>query len=428
MLYSQQIKFFMAFAVGLSLSSRSQINLGKLKDKAGNVISNSTNGNTTKSDPVNSDNSGGTRIINSGKDPFNGSGNTIVTIAGSGSTNEMGFKDEKGKDALFQQPEGITTDENGNIYVADKNNHRIRKITPAGEVITFAGSGTADTKNGEGKEASFDQPFYIWYDGIKNFYVVEDRNNIRKINKEGKVTTVFKSKNYPGYTDGEIGDANFDGVRSVVTNSKGEIFILESNNNCIRKLSGGVVSTFAGNKNAKLTYETQVKDGPGEKATFWNLRTMVIDKADNLYVIDGSQKIRKITPDGIVSTLPFDELIKNTKSIYEINEGDNHGVRDIDVFNELAILNNGNFLIGTEKGCIHEVSADIKNIHFVYTGTHCNSFKESDYRSMTEMVDGEDCKGCVGSDRSKPLTVSKEGKIYFTERSFHCVREIKFKK
>ncbi len=428
MLYSKHIKFCLAFALCASLPVYSQINLGKLKDKANNAISNSSSGNNTQSNPVSTDNSNGSKTLNAGKDPFNGSGNIIVTIAGSGSTNEMGFKDEKGKDALFQHPEGITSDENGNVYVADKNNQRIRKITPVGEVSTFAGSGDRDTKNGEGKEAAFDQPFYIWYDGAKYFYVIEDRNNIRKINKEGKVTTVFRAKNYPGYTDGEIGDANFDGVKSVVSNSKGELFILDNANRCIRKLSGGTVSTFAGNKNAQLTYETQVKDGPGEKATFWNPRTMVIDKSDNLYVIDGPQKIRKITPDGVVSTLPFDELIKNTKSIYEIDNGENHGVRDIDVFYELALLNNGNFLIGTEKGCIHEVSADVKSIHFVYTGNSCNSHKDSDYRSMTEMKDGEDCKGCIGSDRSKPLTVTKDGKLYFTEKEFHCVREIKLKK
>ena len=85
-------------------------------------------------------------------------------------------------------------------------------------------------------------------------------------------------------------------------------------------------------------------------------------------------------------------------------------------------------MIGTEKGCIHEVSADVKTIHFVYTGVFCNSHKDSDYRSMTEMVDGEDCKGCIGSDKVKPLTVTKDGKIYFTERNYHCVREIKLKK
>lgn len=427
MSHSQHIKICAALAVCASLSGYSQINLGRLKDKANNAISNSSSGNNTQS-TTSSDNSSGTKLLHTGKDPFNGSGNTIVTLAGSGSGSEMGFKDEKGKDALFQHPEGITSDENGNVYVADKNNHRIRKITPTGDVTTFAGSGDRDTKNGEGKEAAFDQPFYIWYDGVKNFYVVEDKNNIRKINKEGKVTSLFKAKNYPGYIDGEIGDANFDGVRSVVSNSKGEIFILDANNNCIRKLSGGVVSTFAGNKNAQLQYETQVKDGPGAKATFWNLRTMVIDKSDNLYVIDGPQRIRKIAPDGTVSTLPFDELIKNTKSTYEINEGDSHGVRDVDVFYDMTVLANGIFLIGTEKGSIHEVSADVKTIHFVYTGIFCNSHKDSDYRSMTEMIDGEDCKGCIGSDKVKPLTVTKDGKIYFTERNYHCVREIKLKK
>ena len=359
------------------------------------------------------------------KDPFNGTGNTIVTLAGSGSSNETGLKDAKGKEALFQYPEGITTDEIGNIYVADKNNNCIRKITPAGEVSTFAGSGERGTVNGLGKEASFDLPFYIWYDGQKNFYVVENNNTVRKINKEGKVTTPVKASNYPGYVNGEIGDANFDGIKSAVTNSKGELFILDANNNCIRKISGGVVSTFAGSKKVSLQYETDVKDGSAANATFWNLKFMVIDKSDNLYVCDAAQRIRKISAEGIVSTLPFDVLIKNTKSTYEMDDGNSHGVRDVGVFSELAILPNGKFLISNDKGCIYEISEDIKTIDFVYTGIYCNSHNAGKYRGVTEVVDGEDCKACVGSDKPKQLAVSKDGKIYFTDQIFHCVREIK---
>lgn len=366
-------------------------------------------------------------LANAQKDPFNGTGNTIVTTAGSGSSSEMGLKDAKGKEALFQHPEGITTDENGNIYVADKNNNCIRKITPAGEVSTFAGSGERGTINGVGKEAGFDQPFYIWYDGQKNFYVVENNNTVRRINKEGKVSTPVKASNYPGYVDGEIGDANFDGIKSVVCNSKSELFILDANNNCVRKLSEGVVSTYAGNKNASLQYESEVKDGPAAKATFWNLKFMVIDKSDNLYVCDAPQRIRKISPDGIVSTLPFAELIKNTKSTFEMDDGTFHGVRDVGVFSEMALLPNGKFLISNEKGCIYEVSEDVKTIRFVYTGIFCNSHNANEYRGVNEAVDGEDCKGCIGSDKVKQVAVGRDGKIYFSDQTFHCIREIKLK-
>lgn len=406
-------------------SAYAQINIGKIKDKANKAITNSTNTNSGNGSAVNT--SSGTPILNSGKDPFTGTGNTIVTLAGAGSSSEMGLKDAKGTEALFQYPESITTDENGNIYVADKNNHCIRKITAAGEVSTFAGSGERGTVNGVGKEAGFDQPFYIWYDGEKNFYVVENNNTVRRINKEGKVTTPVKASNYPGYVDGEIGDANFDGIKSVVCNSKGEIFILDANNNCIRKLSDGVVSTFAGNKKASLQYETEVKDGPAANATFWNLKFMIIDKSDNIYVCDAPQRIRKINQEGIVSTLPFDVLIKNTKRTFEMDDGNFHGVRDVGVFSEMALTQNGKFLISNEKGCIYEVSEDIKTIRFVYTGIYCNSHNASDYRGITEVADGEDCKGCIGSDKAKQLTVSKEGKIYFTDQPFHCIREIKVK-
>ncbi len=404
-----------------------QLNLGKLKNKAENAISNTGNTNTTPADKSASSNSGGTKLFN-GKDPFNGSGNIIVTLAGSGSMSEFGFKDEKGRDALFDHPHGVAADESGNVYVADKLNNRIRKISSTGDVSTFAGSGERDSKNGLGKEAAFDQPVYIWYDGSKNFYVIEEKNAVRKINKEGKVSTIYRQKNYPGYTDGEIGDANFDGIEAVVSNSKGEVFILDNNNKCIRKISGGVVSTFAGNKNAQLTWESQIKDGPGAKATFWNLKRMVIDKSDNLYVTDGPQRIRKIDPQGNVSTLPFEQLITDTKSTYQIDDGNSHGARDVGVFTELALLSNGNFLISTEHGEIHEIGSDVKSIKFVYTGTNCNSHKESDYRSVNEVKDGEDCKGCVGGDRSKRLAVSPNGNIFFTEDHFHCIREIKLKK
>lgn len=408
-----------------------QLNLGKLKDKASKAVSNTGTQNNTSNTSTNDvtipDNTSGKKVFN-GKDPFNGSGNTITTIAGSGSGSEFGFKDGQGRDALFDRPERVAVDENGNVYVADKLNNRIRKISPTGEVSTFAGSGERTSKNGLGKEASFDQPFYIWYDGSKNLYVIEDKNSVRRINKEGKVSTIIKSQNYPGYVDGEIGDANFDGVKAVVSNSKGEIFVLDAGNNCIRKLSGGVVSTFVGNTNAKLMYESQVKDGTGTKATFWNLKSMVIDKSDNLFVIDVPQRVRKITPDGVVSTLPFDELIKNTKSTYEIDDGDFHGVRDVGVFTELALLSNGNFLISTEGGEIHEVSADVKEIKFVLTGKHCNTFKEADYRAVSDVKDGEDCKGCIGGDKVKPLAVLNDGKLYYCDREYHCVREIKLKK
>lgn len=172
-------------------------------------------------------------------------------------------------------------------------------------------------------------------------------------------------------------------------------------------------------------YDNQVKDGAGDKATFWNLKFMMIDKSDNLYVCDHAQRIRKISPDGVVSTLPFEELIKNTKSTFEKNTVNVMGTRDVGTFEEMALLSNGNFLISTNNGCIYEVSADVKTIQFVSTGSYCNSFNSSDFRGVTEVKDGEDCKGCIGSEQPKPLAINKDGKVYFIDRAFNCIREIK---
>ena len=143
---------------------------------------------------------------------------TPTTLAGSGIA---GYADGAGSAAKFNKPYGITVDASGNLYVTDAGNNRIRKITPAGVVSTFAGDGTAGYADGVGTAAKFNYPHGITIDRSGNLYVADSRNNrIRKITPAGVVST------YAG--DGTAGDSNGSGSVPVqFNNPKGIRVVLQ---------------------------------------------------------------------------------------------------------------------------------------------------------------------------------------------------------
>lgn len=218
------------------------------------------------------------------------------TVAGNATA---GSTDSTGTSASFTNPGDITFDHAGNMYVADYGNHLIRKISPAGDVSTLAGAaGVIGTANGSGTDARFRNPNGIAVDGIGNIYIA-DRNNhrIRKIDTSMQVTTLAGSS--AGYVDGDVSVAKFSAPIDVVVDSTGNLYVLEVNGNRIRKISTtGQVTTLAGSGTAGYA------DGVGTSASFNAPYSMALDKADNLYVADrANNRIRKVTPDGHVSTL-----------------------------------------------------------------------------------------------------------------------------
>jgi sugar lactone lactonase YvrE len=222
--------------------------------------------------------------------------NVIVsTFAGSG--NE-GFADGIGTSASFYYPRGLVVDSSGNVYVADSYNQRIRKITPDGTVTTLAGSGDQGYADGIGTAASFDTPEGIAVDSTGNLYVADSGNNrIRKITPNGTVTTLAGSGH--GYADGIGTAASFNYPRGVVVDSSGNVYVADVNNARIRKItSQGIVSTFAGSGNYGFA------DGNGTEAKFSFPSAVAVDTSGYVYVADaGNYRIRKITPQGVVSTL-----------------------------------------------------------------------------------------------------------------------------
>jgi len=123
-------------------------------------------------------------------------GPVVTTLAGSG---KPGSADGTGTEASFSVPSGVAVDENGNVYVADLANNRIRKITAEGAVSTLAGDGKAGALDGDGLTARFNVPFGVTVDSSGNVYVADRENNlIRKITPRGVVTTLAGAGNKGG--------------------------------------------------------------------------------------------------------------------------------------------------------------------------------------------------------------------------------------
>jgi len=227
----------------------------------------------------------GPQIVNT-----SGAGATVTTIAGSTS----GYADGVGSAAKFASPDGITVDINGNIYVADKFNQRIRKITSGGTVTTLAGS-TAGYVNGLGANAKFNYPTGVAVDGLGNIYVADTENHsIRKITSVGSVTTLAGGTS--GNADGTGANASFNFPQGLVVDPGGNVFVADTENYRIRKITAaGVVTTIAGSTEG-------FADGAGSTAQFNYPTSIAIDGGGSLYIAD-SYKIRKISSTGVVTTL-----------------------------------------------------------------------------------------------------------------------------
>lgn len=275
----------------------------------------------------------------------------VTTIAGSGST---GYADGSGSSALFNQPSGLAIDASGNLYVADVGNNCIRKMTPTGVVTTLAGSTHPGHADGQGTAAEFNNPGGIAVDGAGNVYVGDVLNNaIRKITPSGAVTTIAGGSEgnvdgtgsaakffYPsgvaidgsgnlivadtynhrirkvtpagvvttiagsgstgpgngGFADGAVTSAQFKGPSNVALDASGNIYVTDEGNNRVRKISGGNVTTVAGDGS------TGILDGGVASAEFGGPQGVVVDRSGNLYVTEVLNNVREISG-GIVTTI-----------------------------------------------------------------------------------------------------------------------------
>jgi len=220
----------------------------------------------------------------------------VTTFAGSGS---RGSADGPADSARFGWPDGVAVDTAGNVYVGDRDNHRIRKITPQGVVTTLAGAGTPGYADGPGGAAQFKGPLGVAVDAAGNVYVADFENHrIRKVTPQGLVTTLAGSGE-AGFADGPAASARFNRPKGVAVDAAGNVYVADFENHRIRKITPvGAVTTLAGSGEAGFI------DGPAASARLLHPNGIAVDAAGNIYVaVESNHRIRKITPQGLVMTL-----------------------------------------------------------------------------------------------------------------------------
>ena len=228
----------------------------------------------------------------------------LTTVAGNG---VIGFSGDGGAAtaAELSYPEGIAVDDSGNIYIADVDNERIRKVSTNGIISTFAGKGSA-TVSGDGGpavSAGLFNPNDVAVDHFGNVYISEgDSFRIRKVNTKGIISTYAGTTVRGYYGDGGLADmAEIGEPMAIVLDKSGDLYISDYGYSVIRKVdSNGIISTFAGDGNPGFGGD----GGPATAAKLLNQYELSVDASGNVYIADlNNYRIRQVNSSGIITTI-----------------------------------------------------------------------------------------------------------------------------
>jgi uncharacterized protein (TIGR03437 family) len=233
----------------------------------------------------------------------------ISTVAGNGT---HGFSGDGGPatSAELYTPSGVAVDAAGNLFIADTNNCRIRKVTPEGTISTVAGNGTRGYSGdfGPATSAELHFPSGVAVDGAGNLFIGDTNNSrIRKVTPQGTISTVAGSGTAGFKGDGGPATlAELYAPNGVAVDDTGDLFIADTTNSRIRIVTpAGTISTVAGNG----SYAFNGDGGPATSAALFSPRWVAVDGLGNLYIADtNNSRIRVVTPAGIIDTVAGDGI------------------------------------------------------------------------------------------------------------------------
>ena len=229
----------------------------------------------------------------------------MYTIAGTGSTTFFGNNvPATGADLYY--PTGAASDSSGNIYISDRANCVVRVVNAGtGDISTFAGTGTCGYSGdgGAATSAELNNPYGLAVDSSNNVYIADTNNCLIRVVSSGTITTF--AGHSPSLACGYMGDggaatsAELYYPDAVASDSHGNVYIADQYNYVVRKVTGGTISTFAGNH----TYGYAGDGGPAASAEFTYILGVATDAMGNVYIADQyNHRIRKVNTSGIVST------------------------------------------------------------------------------------------------------------------------------
>ncbi|HEY8995145.1 MAG TPA: immunoglobulin domain-containing protein, partial [Lacunisphaera sp.] len=326
----------------------------------------------------------------------------VTTLAGTAGSS--GSADGIGAAARFTSPTDVAVDASGNVYVADRDNNTIRKITPAGVVTTLAGSaGQWGDTEGAGSAARFQALTAVAVDAVGNVYVSETFGaRIRKISPAGETSTLAGAPNTSGHIDGTGSAARLEYPSGLAVDAAGNVYV-SSRNGTVRKITpGGVVTTMAGTRN-----ERDSTDGMGSVARFGIPEGVAADAAGNVYVADTTNNtIRKITPDGTVSTVAG----LSTKGSQGHVDGSGTSAR-FSTLGDLVVDASGNLYVADPGNhCIRKVTP--AGLVTTFAGSPAS----------VGSVDGTGTAASFG--RPMGVALDASGNLYVSDAEFHVIRKI----